>query len=330
MTAPATSGRRLGRLVEELAEHGLDLDGSAPWHDLAVRELDYALRPHVHERRVPTYGSLVEPTTPMDVWEGETLLNIDRRPLGPTPMADARAYADGIVSWLIRRVDGQDEWVVLDRPAGSERDVVVLAHALGAVAVQRHPSGVVRLAGDFGVYRWDGLDWHHEPPVGTWLDTVRACVAHGDRVVLQTLLEFAVHDLGARGIGAILVYGPDERLLERHEHRLAVPPPLRVTLPFDLAPLRHALTQVDGATFFDDEGVLRRIGVRLVPSAEAEGAVDALGGTRHTSGRRYSWDDRGAIVIVVSEDGPVSVLRGGRVLGESPHEPHEPHEPDEP
>ena len=38
--------------------------------------------------------------------------------------------------------------------------------AFGAVAVQRHPSGVVRIGGDFGVLRWDGLDWHHEPPVG--------------------------------------------------------------------------------------------------------------------------------------------------------------------
>ena len=39
---------------------------------------------------------------------------------------------------------------------------------------------------------------------------------------------------------------------------------------------------------------------------------------RHTAARRYSFDDPTATVIVVSEDGPVSVLRKGKVLGSSP------------
>ncbi len=63
--------------------------------------------------------------------------------------------------------------------------------------------------------------------------------------------------------------------------------------------------------------MLRRLGVRLVPSAAAEETVDVLGGTRHTSGRRYSRDDRLATVIAISEDGPVSVLRNGALLGDS-------------
>jgi DNA integrity scanning protein DisA with diadenylate cyclase activity len=42
-----------------------------------------------------------------------------------------------------------------------------------------------------------------------------------------------------------------------------------------------------------------------------------LGGTRHTSARRFSHDDPAAVVIVVSEDGPVTVLRGGDLIGRS-------------
>jgi DNA integrity scanning protein DisA with diadenylate cyclase activity len=64
--------------------------------------------------------------------------------------------------------------------------------------------------------------------------------------------------------------------------------------------------------------VLRQLGVRVVPSTVAEEQVEPLGGTRHTSGRRYSYDDPTATVIAVSEDGPVSVLRNGTVLGRSP------------
>jgi DNA integrity scanning protein DisA with diadenylate cyclase activity len=36
---------------------------------------------------------------------------------------------------------------------------------------------------------------------------------------------------------------------------------------------------------------------------------------RHTSGRRYSFDDSRATVIVVSEDGPVTVWRNGELVG---------------
>ena len=177
---------------------------------------------------------------------------------------------DGMSSWLLRRVDGCDEWVVFDRPAGSERDLVVLSETLGAMVVQRHPAGIVRVVGRVGVFRWDGRVWQHQPLVSAWVDTVGACAKFGDREVLQTLLEFAVHDLGARGIGATLVYRPDARLASSFDERLAAPPPLRVMRPADLAPLRHILSQTDGAALFDDTGVLTQIGVRLVPSARAE------------------------------------------------------------
>lgn len=84
-----------------------------------------------------------------------------------------------------------------------------------------------------------------------------------------------------------------------------------------MAPLRHALAQIDGAAVFDADGVMRQLGVRLVPSNAAEETIEAFRGTRHTSGRRYSFDDPTATVIVVSDDGPVTVFRSGNVLGAS-------------
>jgi len=324
---PATPGA-LGRLVEELAEAGLDLDGSQPWHELAVEELDYARRPKIHERRVPSFGAFINPTVSTWAWEEATELTIERRPVGDRPTDAARRFADGVSSWLIRHVDGNDEWAVFDRPAGSERDLVVLAESLGAVVVQRHPAGLVRIVGDFGVYRWDSMYWHHEPRVETWMDSVMkgAGAATPERKVVETLLEFAVHDLGARNIGATLIYRPDPSLRAGIEQRLPAPPPLRVKRPADLAPLRHVLAQIDGAALFDDYGTLVEIGVRLVPSLEAEADVEGFRGMRHTSARRYSFDDPHAVVIVVSEEGPVTVLKGGQKLGASAPLPETPGE----
>jgi DNA integrity scanning protein DisA with diadenylate cyclase activity len=131
-----------------------------------------------------------------------------------------------------------------------------------------------------------------------------------DRGVLKALLEFAVHDLGAGGVGALIVLRSDPIEGPIGEELLPIPPPLRIGTPFDLAPLRHALGQVDGAAVFDQSGTLRQLGVRLIPSLDAEDRVDPLGGTRHTSARRYSFDDPSALVVV-SEDGPVTILRKG-------------------
>lgn len=333
-THPPPSPRRLHRLVEELEEVGLVLDGSEPWHEVAVVEVDYALRPAVHERRVPTYGAIVAPTTDPAVWEDATDLRIARRAVGGTRTSAARTFADGRASWLLRPggvgggppgpvgagrgIDAaDDEWVVFDRPASSERDLVVLSEAMGAVVVQRHAAGIVRVVGDFGVLRWNGMTWRHEPLVTSWLDVVEACTLPSHRPVIETLLEFAVHDLGSRGIGATLVHGPDLERTALFDHRLPTPPPLQVGRASDLAPLRHALAQVDGAALFATDGTLRHIGVRLVPSARAEAEVDGFRGTRHTSARRYSADDPGATVVVVSEDGPVTVMRAGKVRGAS-------------
>jgi hypothetical protein len=308
----------LRRLAEELDETGLRLDADTDVRDILIDEVDRALRPPVHERRIPSSGTMLEPASDPTTWSPGTQLEVTRTPLSEQPLDAARRFTDGLSSWLIRRRDDRNEWIVFDRPAGSERGLVVIADVLDTTLVQRHPAGTVRVVGRFGVLRWDNLRWHHEPPVASWINAMSACSMHGDADVLTALLEFAVHDLGALGIGSLLIYRPNGYEGPAVEERLPTPPPLHIRKPPHLAPLRHALTQVDGATVFDAEGVLRRLGVRLIPSAAAEESVEPFGGTRHTSGRRYSRDDPFATVIAVSDDGPVTVFCDGAVLGRSP------------
>ncbi|MEI2654915.1 MAG: diadenylate cyclase [Microthrixaceae bacterium] len=317
MIVERSAAGRLRRLTEELAEEGFSIDVTDPVGSVLLAELDYALRPAVHERRIPSFGAIVEPGTDSSGWDAATDLTVTHRHLEGFPVPDARRFADGLSSWLVRRGDRDLELAVFDRPAGSERDLVVMAQVMDATIVQRHPSGLVRIVGDVGVLRWDGLSWHRESPVSAWIDAMTACRQHGDRDVLGRLLEFAVHDLGARGIGALLIYQPLTPDVPTWEVRLPEPPPLDINRPADLAPLRHVLGQVDGAAVFDDAGTLRQLGVRLVPSPEAEADVDAVRGTRHTSARRYSFDDPTATLIVISEDGPVMVMRNGEILGRS-------------
>ena len=148
---------RLRRLAEELEESGLRLEGTDAVREMLLEEIDQALRPQIHERRIASSGTILEPTSESSTWAPGTELEITHSPLGTQPLPAARRFADGLSSWLLRRADGMDELIVFDRPAGSERDLVVLASVLGATIVQRHPAGTVRVVGSFGVLRWEGL-----------------------------------------------------------------------------------------------------------------------------------------------------------------------------
>ena len=309
---------RIRRLAEELVDEGFDPAVELADAEPVLDDLAYALRPPVHERRIPSFGSIVAPAVKPDGWARDTQLGINRMGFDEMVLDAVRRFADGLSSWVVRRPDGVAELVVFDRPAGSERDLVVLAKASGATLVQRHPAGAVRAVGGFGVLRWDGIGWHHEPPITPWIDAITGSCGRARPAVLEQLLAFAVHDLGSRGIGAILVHRLDDRPVDGHEARLPTPPPLRIDRPIDLAPLRHVLAQVDGAAVFDGTGTLRELGVRLVPSAQAEQEVEGYRGMRHTAARRHSFDEPKAIVIVVSDDGPVTVLQRGELIGRSP------------
>lgn len=314
MTEPPST--RLSRLADELRESGFPNGSDPSVFDLVVEEADQALRPQVHERRVPSCGSIINPTSEFPHWSELTGLTIVRTPVVGQLLGDARRFADGLSSWLLRRRGGDHEWLMFDRPAGSERDLVVLSTALGATVVQRHPSGTVRIVGPFGVLRTAGFEWHYEPPVVGLVDAI-VDLDGAHRRAVGELLEFAVHDLGAAGIGAILIMRPQTIVRSAGEERLPTPPPLRISTPFHLAPLRHALSQIDGAAVLDHDGTLIQLGVRLVPSHDAEASVAPIGGTRHTSARRYSYDDPTAIVVAVSDDGPVTVFRQGEMIGHS-------------
>jgi DNA integrity scanning protein DisA with diadenylate cyclase activity len=280
------------------------------------------LHPPVHEQRVPSYGAFVDPATDLPQWAEAVGFDVSRRKVSELSDAAVRRFADGVTSWVIRGQAGVNDrvvndLVVFDRSVGSERDLTILAETTRAAIVQRHPSGVVRAVGTFGVLRYDGISWHLELPVDRWLDSDRCVLGLVDRDVFDHLLSFAVHDVAARRIGSTFVIAPGGRLLGTAERRYGTPPEFSIERPTDLAPLYHVLGQIDGAAVFDELGTLRHLGVRLVPSAAAEAGVEAFRGTRHTSALRYSYDDPTSVLVVVSEDGPVSVLRAGMRLGQS-------------
>src|SRR3979490_3005989 len=121
MSDPGVARQR--RLAEELEESGLVRAGTDIFRARLLEEVDHVVRPDVHERRVVSSGTILEPRSDPATWEVGTQLDILRGTADQQPLPDARRFADGLSSWLLRRTDGTTEWMVFNRPAGSERDL---------------------------------------------------------------------------------------------------------------------------------------------------------------------------------------------------------------
>ncbi|MGA9279216.1 diadenylate cyclase [Ilumatobacter sp.] len=309
---------RLQRLAEELDEEGLPALDGAPDRIAALVELAYALRPHLHEGRVPSYGALLPPRSLFAPGFNQPALDTvaDLIPVHDLDLQFARRFADGITSFAVRSHHSVDHLACFGRSMAGEYDLVGLQARIGGLIIQRHPAGQVRLFGPSGVVRWNGTTWHHDAPMDAWIKRLRA-VAPGLPVDgVRPLLRFAVHKLGGRGIGATLIWRPTEHDVPAHRHEPLVhnAPRLRLDHIGEEAALAQALSQTDGAAIFDRDVTLSALAIRLAPSTSAERAIGAIGGMRHTSALRYSYDDPHSIVIVVSDAGPVTLMHAGRAI----------------
>jgi hypothetical protein len=64
------------------------------------------------------------------------------------------------------------------------------------------------------------------------------------------------------------------------------------------------------------KGDVLSVGHHLHASDKARNLVPETRGTRHTSARRYSFDEASVVVVTISQDGPVSIFSDGAFLGD--------------
>jgi DNA integrity scanning protein DisA with diadenylate cyclase activity len=327
---------------------------STAWSDalqIVCEEIVHARYVEVHEGYRPSYGCLLVPDlnainpvlglslaslTPQGEPAGDppaqcsatgggaasddTSPESDTRWVTDDRAADLRLIVDGDNTFLVRDLHGRSGFGTV--AASDELELLELSRALSGVCVQRLRDGRIQLLMNGVVCINDGYDWRSlvtasemlpklvtslEPPAHL-LDEVS--------VHLGEILDLCVHLLSPRGIGATLVWrigdGGPRGALSNHPS----PPPasLNVFRKQDRFAIVSLLASVDGACFVASDGTLVNYWAMLDPSVEAKERVVEQGGTRHTSAKRYSFDEPGCLVIVVSADGPVSVFSDGARL----------------
>ena len=308
------TSRSQRRLAEELEDDRIVLAADGPAASVVVEELDYARRTPMFEGRRPVYGGIITPTPEaLGSLEDVAVDLVD----APSDLDDARGYADGRSSYLLRNPTDTSRVVVacFDRPLQYESDLVLLQKATGALIVQRTPVfGVARLFQDGQVVSWDGRSWTNRATAESLVATLQAAAPDLDPAVAHGLLTLAVHWLAPARAGATLVVhdGITDDSLDTSS--ASTPPALTLTNRRHFAPLWSYLLQRDLATLVDNRGRLQAIGVGLRSSELADTTISNDLGMRHRSAHRWSHDHPEAVVAVVSTDGPVTVYVGGEAV----------------
>jgi hypothetical protein len=303
------------RLSEELEEDGILIGGEAEVRHRVIGELDYARRIPVFEGRRPLYGSIV-------VHPGRTLtfeadrLDLDMIPIDHLDLTAARAYADGRAAFLVHQGDGSLALACFDRTIQYEADLVRLQERTGADIVQRTAVlRAVRLFTSNSVIVWDGRHWNVRPTATVLLPALQACAPDLHPAVARGVLDLAVHWLSPAHIGATLVVydaAVDREALDTGTAARA--PALSVTNRRHFPALFASLQQHDLAVLVTAQGRVEHLGVGLLSTAHADATVTDGRGMRHRSAHRFSFDQPSATIIVVSEDGPVTIFRDGRPI----------------
>ncbi|MEZ5299003.1 MAG: diadenylate cyclase [Ilumatobacteraceae bacterium] len=303
------------RLLDELDEDGIQIEGDDVTVALVVDELDYVRHPQVHEGRSPIYGAFVVGPN-ADLTQATDLVElIELDPAGDDDIEAVRRFADGRFTYLVRRYDGRRQLACFRRSVQYEADMVEVQRQTGALVVQRTLMGRARLYDRRGVIEWSGRSWTVRERADRLLEVIDPLVEGAPRDVLAALLDLCVHWLSSARIGATILYDFDPREDDGPSLDLDAAievPGLSVAKRHHFPALFASLGQTDLAARVLPDGTVDRIGVGLRSSIESEQAVPQKGGMRHRSAARYTWDHHHTIALVVSEDGPVTVFREGR------------------
>lgn len=232
--------RRVARLRDEvLDETGLDLDGTA------LFELDYALRPPVHEGRTPSYGAVVARPSA----DGQQVLSLGRETgavlVQPHEIErnTMRMLADGYSAFVW--ADEDDALVVLHPFAPDAVSVARFAAETGTVVVRRSKAGVVTVTVAEAVATFDG-HWRIRPSASAYVRPYRTLFepSRPNERVLRSVLQLSLDVLSPAGVGATIVWTPSVDL-SKESHFDERP---AITLPaLDIADARCGGTS-DGGT----------------------------------------------------------------------------------
>lgn len=172
----------------------------------------------------------------------------------------------------------------------------------------------IKIFAEGNIYTHENRHWKIKNGIKEKIDEVVNLADYKYPEVVIKLIEFAYYELSPNKIGSILIY-----LLDNDYEKIKeLNPPIKFSdykINFKKKIhhylVKNFLKQIDGATLILPEGNIWGTGLHLQYSQNSKEIIIEEKGTRHTSAKRFTYDYNNAIVIVTSEDGPITVYSDG-------------------
>lgn len=281
--------------------------------DEIAAELACCLDPFIHEQCVRPYGAIVAREMP-HVGRLGTLISTDA--VEPDVI---RSLADGCHS-VVLSVKGEPlRLLLLNESMNTDQDYASHAVWVDGVIICNDASGVVRIVTDSSVTLVEGRRWIAKNLVFEAAEDIVDVVPAADIRLVRRLLELTHHRISAHRVGATLLYllADNPRPTTRRSEGVALGAVGVSVLNESEDPLwSHQARYRDGALLIAHDGRLLAANVIMRSSLSSESAVAPIGGTRHTSAARHTYDCPDVLAFVVSTDGPVTVFSDGKRIAE--------------
>ncbi len=274
-----------------------------------LSEIIFALIPEVHEGKTFSYGAIwVETLNDLEL--GDIIICKENQ------LDYARKLADGEEWFILYEKNDFRGLLRFKTPLSNEVQLIRQFPITGGLIITRSANGITKFFQGDSLTIHENRKWFTKPNVKSAAWKVSQCVANIDKVILNRILEFAFHLMSPISrAGAILVWFLKPGIPDIEPASIEVPSvnTLHLSLMNDSHSrmIFHLFAQVDGASLFDHKGNLMKTGVQLKYSEQSRKLIQEFRGTRHTSSMRFSYDWGDAIVVTVSEDGPVTVFSNG-------------------
>ncbi len=271
-------------------------------------ELARCFDPFIFEQAIRPYGAIVAREMPHLPRLGRVI-----NTTGLT--ADViRSLADGRSTFVLIVKGEPPQLLLMDERMDTDQDYASRAAWVDGLIICNSADGIVRIVTVSSVTLVEGRRWIAKDLVFEAAEDIMEVAPASNAEVVRRLLEVTHHRMSPHRIGATLLYLLEKtpRPTKRRDEGIWIEPLGVSVLNESEEPLLvHQVRYRDGAVLVDREGRLLASNVILRPTKASEQAVPPIGGTRHTSAARHTYDCPDVLAFVVSIDGPVTVFSDG-------------------
>lgn len=250
-----------------------------------------------HENKEPYWGIILSQDSPTYPHE----LVIDFKD----------SYCDGKRTFGFSTTSRNDFKTVIFQSEMSDIDLLRLCNNEQTCIINRK-GNTLKIYFNNTIYICENRVWKVLEKIDTQLTEIKKHYNAVDTDLVRKLLTYSFHNLSTNKIGATIIYWLDDDFSSTYATL-----PDSMCLDFNNENHQEIIKQYlrnnDGAIVINQNGKIIGGKAHLSFSDDSKSFIQIQDkGTRHNSAARFSFDNSKAIVITVSEDGPVSVFSEGQ------------------